>query len=162
MTVSADLPGLPGVPESVGPVRCPECGQTTADVRHARRLTGQDGSYTARLTCHACGLTSTLDADGYAAGLSVGVLVERARQAQPPAVTNQLTCPECLSTDFELWIGGKHSGEVSCRGCGLLFVPRAFGRARQDADDYHARMSLEAAQAEADLRASGYRDDDGT
>lgn len=128
--VSADLPGLPGVPASIGPIRCPECEQLGAEVRHVRSLAGQlvirdyddadcpatgtvlaaigdawlqvmwpgateptvepfdgltpapdqDASYEAQLTCRACGAALTLDADAYAAGLTVGVLVERTSQ----------------------------------------------------------------------------------
>lgn len=157
MTITAELPGAA------------LSAADLATVLDALDFAAEYRRYRASLTCEACSAAPAEVCGDHAAdveraaeydALAERLRTEPGRQAQPPASADQLACPECGATDFELWLGGRHAGEVSCRGCGLLFVPRAFTRARQDADDYQARMSLEAAQAEADLRASGYRDDD--
>jgi hypothetical protein len=79
--VSADLPGLRGVPAQVGPVGCFCCGRRTATVRHERQGDGDD--YSATLVCEGCGSVFDLLAgnpDAYATGLTVGILVEAARR----------------------------------------------------------------------------------
>ncbi len=45
------------------------------------------------------------------------------RPALPPAPKPEsLTCPECGGREFELFLGGpRHSGQVACAGCGLMF-----------------------------------------
>lgn len=78
--VSADLPDLPGVPATVGPVACPSCEQRAAIVRHEPR---GDGTFGARLECGACGDSPDLEMLAYAAGLAVGVLIEAARRGDP-------------------------------------------------------------------------------
>ncbi len=88
--VAPDLPGLPGVPASIGPLTCPDCGQRTATVHHAPE--GND-SYAALLACGNCGAVYELEATAYAAGLAAGVLAERARSAEPEA----RPCSECGS-----------------------------------------------------------------
>jgi transcription elongation factor Elf1 len=42
-----------------------------------------------------------------------------------PASTepDSLACPECEGREFELFLGGRHSGQVACAGCGLMFSP---------------------------------------
>jgi hypothetical protein len=32
-----------------------------------------------------------------------------------------LTCPDCGGNEFELFLGGQHSGQVACANCGLMF-----------------------------------------
>jgi hypothetical protein len=78
--VSAGLPDLPGVPATVGPVTCPNCDQRTAVVHHVPR---GDGNYSAVTECNACGSRVDLWMNAYAAGLSVGVLIEAARRNDP-------------------------------------------------------------------------------
>lgn len=78
--MSADLPGLPGVPAEVGPVACPGCGQCTATVGHHPL---GDGTYTATLLCSGCGECRDLWMEAYTTGLTVGVLVEAARRGDP-------------------------------------------------------------------------------
>lgn len=34
-----------------------------------------------------------------------------------------LACPDCGGSDFELQLGGHHSGQICCAGCGLRFQP---------------------------------------
>lgn len=74
--VSADLPGLPGVPASIGPLRCPGCDQRTATVHHVQ---DGHGSITPTLICQGCGSVFELEATSYNAGLGAGVLAEKAR-----------------------------------------------------------------------------------
>ena len=74
--ISADLPGLPGVPASIGPLACIACDQRTAAVHHV-----QDGrgSITPTLICQGCGAVFGLEATSYNIGLGAGVLAEKAR-----------------------------------------------------------------------------------
>jgi len=34
------------------------------------------------------------------------------------------TCPDCGAADFELQLGGRASGVITCRGCGGTFAPQ--------------------------------------
>lgn len=85
--VSADLPGLPGVPAEVRPVKCPECEVRAATVRHD--CAGPGADLTATLICGDCGSILDLLASqsGYMVGLEVGVLVEAARRGDPRVAT---------------------------------------------------------------------------
>lgn len=78
--VSAALLELPGVPEEVGPVRCPTCLERAAVVRHVPQ---GDGTYGASMDCRSCGDQSDLWMESYLAGLAVGILIEAARRGDP-------------------------------------------------------------------------------
>jgi hypothetical protein len=78
--VSADLPGLSGVPAEVGPVRCSGCDQRTAVIRHVPE---GDGNYGAVAECSYCGGGIDLWMNSYAAGLAAGMLIEAARRGDP-------------------------------------------------------------------------------
>ena len=78
--VSADLPGLSGVPAEVGPVRCSGCDQRTAAIRHVPL---GDGNYSAVAECSHCGDSVDLWMNSYAAGLAAGMLIEAARRGDP-------------------------------------------------------------------------------
>jgi hypothetical protein len=56
-----------------------------------------------------------------------------------PEPADGLTCPECGGADFELRLGGRRSGEISCRGCGLVFVTGPEPAARREARDRRVR-----------------------
>jgi hypothetical protein len=45
----------------------------------------------------------------------------RPAPAPAAAAPEQLVCPECGGTEFELFLGGRRSGQVACAGCGLMF-----------------------------------------
>lgn len=47
--------------------------------------------------------------------------MDRAMTGPEPASGPGLLCPACGSDQFQLWLGGKRSGQVSCSGCGLAF-----------------------------------------
>jgi hypothetical protein len=74
--VGAPLPGLPGVPSTIGPLVCPACDERAAHVHHV-----QDGhsSIAPTLICQGCGAVFELEAVSYNAGLGAGVLAEKAR-----------------------------------------------------------------------------------
>ena len=78
--VSAGLPELPSLPAEIGPVRCPECDQRTAVIKHVPQ---GDGNYSAESQCSSCGDRTGLDMISYAIGLTVGILIEAARRADP-------------------------------------------------------------------------------
>jgi hypothetical protein len=86
--VSADLPGLPGVPAGAGPVICPDCEQRTGTVHH--RPNG-DGTYSATLVCQGCGGCFELGMNAYSTGLTVGCLVEAARRGDPRVIRPEAT-----------------------------------------------------------------------
>ena len=84
--VGPDLADLPGVPESVSGLACPECGKREATVWH--KATG-DGMYSATLICGGCGSAYELGTTAYTTGLSVGVIAERFRRwpvTEPPVI----------------------------------------------------------------------------
>jgi hypothetical protein len=74
--VTADLPGLPGVPESIGPLKCPECDRRAAAVYHSL-----DGQLSAVLKCGWCDSSWEMWMVSYSAGLGAGVLAEQAKRA---------------------------------------------------------------------------------
>jgi hypothetical protein len=78
--VSAELPGLSGVPAEVGPVRCSGCNQRAAVIRHVPRGAGD---YGAAAECSCCGGRDDLWMNSYAAGLAAGMLIEAARRGDP-------------------------------------------------------------------------------
>jgi hypothetical protein len=84
--VTADLPGLPGVPERVGPVPCPLCAKPAATVTHVQLTPGPGGpgdDYRAEVDCAACGyLGAVTDRQNYLLGCAVGVRAERARTSR--------------------------------------------------------------------------------
>jgi hypothetical protein len=84
--VSADLPGLPGVPAEVASVKCPGCSERAATVHHS--CSGPSAELTATLICAGCGSIFDLlvSSDGYLTGLEVGVIVEAARRGDPRVV----------------------------------------------------------------------------
>jgi hypothetical protein len=85
--IAADLPGLPGVPASIGPLCCPTCDQRAAVVHH---LQDAGGDITPALICQGCGSAFELEATAYNAGLAAGVLAEKARsQSHNPEESNQ-------------------------------------------------------------------------
>jgi hypothetical protein len=83
--VAADLPGLPGVPSEVSGVRCFDCRQRTATVRHEQQ--GDDVRVT--LACECGSIFSLLpgSGDAYLLGMEVGVLTESARRGDPRVST---------------------------------------------------------------------------
>jgi hypothetical protein len=74
--IAADLPGLPGVPASIGPLVCPGCDQRASAIHHV-----QDGcgNITPTLICQGCGAVFELEATAYNIGLGAGILAEKAR-----------------------------------------------------------------------------------
>lgn len=55
------------------------------------------------------------------------------------AESEALSCPECGGADFELMLGGRRSGQVCCRGCGLVFLTGPESDARRQARDRRVR-----------------------
>lgn len=74
------MPLPPGIPEWVGPVRCPGCGKMTGEVHHTPAYPPGD-DLTVTLICPGCGAAFELLATSYCAGIRVGVLLEQARRA---------------------------------------------------------------------------------
>lgn len=85
--VTADLPGLSGVPAEAGPVTCPGCNERTVIIRHVPL---GNGNYGADAECGNCGDRLELWMESYAAGLAVGVLVEAARRGDPRVAHERL------------------------------------------------------------------------
>jgi hypothetical protein len=77
--IGPDLPGLRGVPEFIGPVRCPDC-EDTATVHH---VPAGEGEFTPTLIC-PCGSIFELEATAYSVGLAAGVLAQMAKTSPDP------------------------------------------------------------------------------
>jgi hypothetical protein len=74
---------LPGVPASLGPLRCPACDQRAAVVHHVPDPQAGDDLYIPTLICQ-CGAVFELEATAYNAGLAAGVLAQMARATHNP------------------------------------------------------------------------------
>jgi hypothetical protein len=77
---------LPGVPASLGPLRCPACDQRAALVHHVPGPLAGDDLYIPTLICQ-CGAVFELEATAYNAGLAAGVLAQMARATRKPEET---------------------------------------------------------------------------
>jgi hypothetical protein len=74
--IGEDLPGLPGVPATIGPLECPACDDRTAHIHHVQ---DGHGAIAPTLICRGCGSVFELEATAYHAGLRAGILAEKAR-----------------------------------------------------------------------------------
>lgn len=79
------MPLPPGIPERIGPIRCPGCCKMAGEVRHEPTSPPGD-DLTATLVCAGCGSVFELLATSYCTGLRVGVLLEQMRRADEEAL----------------------------------------------------------------------------
>lgn len=85
------MPLPPGIPERVGPIRCPGCGNTTGEVHHTPTHPPGD-DLTVTLTCAGCGAAFEMLATSYCTGLRVGVLLEPMRRADRAVLDEGQRC----------------------------------------------------------------------
>jgi hypothetical protein len=98
LRISADLPGLPGIPAEIGPARCFTCDELAGTIRHHRR---SDGSVDATLVCLACGSAFDLRVrdDAYLMGLTIGRMIEAARHTERAGLADLTRRVEALEAD---------------------------------------------------------------
>lgn len=79
--VGPDVPGLTGVPATIGPLRCPECGERSAVLWICQwGPVDPDSAVGFRLSCNDCGSIWEPDQFAVNIGMAAGVLVQLARE----------------------------------------------------------------------------------
>lgn len=96
--IASDMPGLPGVPASIGPLRCPTCEQRAATLNHVPDPEAGADLITPTLVCLGCGSVFELEATAYGVGLAAGVLAERGRTVAATAPASSGPARRVLSS----------------------------------------------------------------